>query len=38
MALELMDIPEGDLLPPVDEVITAMDFFDTSEGAQIIFI
>ena len=38
MAMEMMDIPEDDLLPQVDEVITAMDFYDKSEGAQIIFI
>lgn len=38
MAMEMMDIPEDELLPQVDDVITAMDFYDKSEGAQIIFI
>ena len=38
MAMEMMDIAEDELLPQVHEVITAMDFYDKSEGAQIIFI
>ena len=38
MAMEMMDIAEDELLPQVDDVITAMDFYDKSEGAQIIFI
>ena len=38
MAAEMMDIDKKDLLPQVREIITAMDFFDKSEGAQTIFI
>jgi peroxiredoxin family protein len=38
MAMEMMDIPEDELIPQVHDVITAMDFYDKSEGAQIIFI
>lgn len=38
MAMEMMDIAEDELLPQVDDVITAMDFYDKSEGTQIVFI
>ena len=38
MAAEMMDIDKKDLLPQVKDIITAMDFFDKSEGAQTIFI
>jgi len=38
MAMEMMDIKREDLVPQVNDVITAMDFFDKSEGAQVIFI
>ncbi len=38
MAMEMMDIEEDELLPQVDDVITAMEFFEKSEGAQIVFI
>jgi len=38
MAMEMMDIKREDLLPQVHDVITAMDFFEKSEGAQVIFI
>ncbi|MFN8580403.1 MAG: DsrE/DsrF/DrsH-like family protein [Gemmatimonadaceae bacterium] len=38
MAMEMMDIKREDLIPQVQEVITAMDFFEKSEGAQVIFI
>ena len=38
MAMEMMDIKREDLLPQVQEVITAMDFFEKSAGAQVIFI
>lgn len=38
MAMEMMDIKRDDLVPQVNDVITAMDFFDKSEGAQVIFI
>lgn len=38
MAMEMMDIKREDLVPQVNDVITAMDFFDKSDGAQVIFI
>jgi len=38
MAAEMMDIDKKDLLPQVKDIITAMDFFDKSVGAQTIFI
>lgn len=38
MAMEMMDIKREELLPQVQDVITAMDFFEKSEGAQVIFI
>lgn len=38
MAMEMMGFTRDDLVPQVREVITAMDFFTKSEGAQIIFI
>ena len=38
MAMEMFNRTEQDLVPQVDSVITAMDFYDVSQGAQIIFI
>jgi peroxiredoxin family protein len=38
MAMEMMDIRKEELVPQVREVITAMDFFEKAEGAQVIFI
>lgn len=38
MAMDMMDFTRDDLVPQVRDVITAMDFFTKSEGAQIIFI
>lgn len=38
MAMEMMDIKREDLVPQVQDVITAMDFFEKSAGAQVIFI
>jgi peroxiredoxin family protein len=38
MAMEMMGFTRDDLVPQVRDVITAMDFFTESEGAQIIFI
>lgn len=38
MAMEMMGFTKADLVPQIKEVITAMDFFAKSEGAQIIFI
>ncbi len=38
MAMDMFELEEDDLVPQVQEVITAMDFYDKSDGAQIIFI
>ena len=38
LAVDMMDVDEEDLLPQVKGVISAMDFFEKSEGAQTIFI
>jgi len=37
LAMEMMGIEKTELLPQVRDVITAGDFYDLSEGAQIIF-
>ena len=38
MAMEMFGLSEDQLVPQVKEVITAMDFFDKSDGAQVLFI
>ena len=38
MAMDMFHLEMGDLVPQVDAVITAMDFFDKAAGAQILFI
>jgi peroxiredoxin family protein len=38
MAMEMFHLTRNDLVPEVEDVITAMDFFDKSAGAQVIFI
>jgi len=38
MAMDMFKRTEDDLLPQVEGVISAMDFFDKAAGAQIIFI
>jgi peroxiredoxin family protein len=38
MAMDLMGIERDELVPQVQDVITAMEFFEKSEGAQVIFI
>jgi peroxiredoxin family protein len=38
MAMEMFKLERGDLVPQVDEVLSAMDFFDKSAGSQVIFI
>ena len=38
MALDMFKLTKDDLVPQVSDVLTAMDFMDMSEGAQIIFI
>jgi peroxiredoxin family protein len=37
LAMEMFKLQKKDLVPQVDDVLTAMDFFDKAEGAQIIF-
>lgn len=38
LAMEMMKLDRNALLPQVRDVITAGDFYDKSEGAQIIFV
>jgi len=38
MAMDMFKRTQDDLVPQVDEVLSAMDFFDKSADAQIIFI
>ena len=38
MALDMFKLTKDDLVPQVKEVLTAMDFMDMSEGAQIVFV
>ena len=38
MAAEMMNLKKEDFSPRVKAIITAMDFFDKSKGASIIFI
>lgn len=38
MAMDMFRRTEDDLLPQVEAVISAMDFYDKAAGAQIIFI
>jgi peroxiredoxin family protein len=38
MAMDMFKRTEDDLLPQVEAVISAMDFYDKAAGAQIIFI
>ena len=38
MAMDMFKRTKDDLVPQVDEVISAMDFFDKAAGAQVIFI
>lgn len=38
MAMEMFKRTKADLVPQVEDVISAMDFFDKAAGAQVIFI
>lgn len=38
MAMDMFHRTKADLVPQVEDVISAMDFYDKSAGAQIIFI
>lgn len=38
LAMDMFKLKPEDLVPQVEGVLTAMDFFDKAEGAQIIFV
>jgi peroxiredoxin family protein len=38
MSFDMMKLKREDLVPEVDDVVTAMDFLEWAEGAQIIFV
>jgi peroxiredoxin family protein len=38
MAMDMFKLEQKDLVPQVDAVISAMDFFDKAAGAQVLFI
>jgi peroxiredoxin family protein len=38
MAAQMMGLHKSDLVPQVREIITAMDFFEKSNGAAVLFI
>ncbi len=38
MAMEMFKRTKDDLVPQVEDVISAMDFFDKATGAQVLFI
>ena len=38
MAMDMFKRTKADLVPQVEDVISAMDFFDKAAGAQVIFI
>jgi peroxiredoxin family protein len=38
MAMDMFKRSKADLIPQVEDVISAMDFFDKAAGAQVVFI
>lgn len=38
MSVDMMDLSEDDFVPGVEGIVTAAEFIDMTEGAQIIFI
>src|SRR5437899_4165704 len=38
MAMDMINRTKDDLVPQVEDVISAMDFFDKAAGAQVVFI
>ncbi len=38
LAMDMFKLSEDDLLPQVEGVLTAMDFMDLTEGAQVLFV
>ena len=37
LAMEMFGLEKSDLIPQVEAVITVGDFFDISDGAQVLF-
>jgi peroxiredoxin family protein len=38
MAMDMFKLQKDDLVPEVKDVLTAMDFWELAEGAQVVFI
>jgi peroxiredoxin family protein len=38
MAMDMFGLEKDDLVPEVKDVLTAMDFWELAEGAQVVFI
>ena len=38
MTVDMFNLKKEDFLPEVDDIVTASDFMDMTEGAQIVFI
>jgi peroxiredoxin family protein len=38
MAMDMFKLSKDDLVPEVKDVLTAMDFWELAEGAQVVFI
>jgi peroxiredoxin family protein len=38
MAMDMFKLTKDDLVPEVKDVLTAMDFWELAEGAQVVFI
>jgi peroxiredoxin family protein len=38
LAMDMFKLEKSDLMPQVKDVISAMDFIDLTEGAQIVFV
>ena len=38
LAMEMFGLEQKDLIPQVKETLTAMDFWEKAEGAQVVFI
>jgi peroxiredoxin family protein len=38
MAMEMFDLEQSDLIPQVKESLTAMDFWEKADGAQVVFV
>ncbi len=38
LAMEMFDLEQDDLVPQVKESLTAMDFWEKADGAQVVFV